>query len=133
MLSAREFAKQLLATADGRISVAEFEEWFELNSWNIHKQLDQGLIDAVFHVEELFSAYSDRRAEESGLRRALAEIARELLSDEAALSKIPFVLGETEDASVTFAFTGEIVENQEAPDWFPVAGPVHEEELAFGA
>jgi len=132
MLKARELAKRLLATADGRVTVEEFEEWFEEHSWNIHRQGDQGLIDAVFRAEEAFSAYSDQRIGESTLRDSFAEIARELMSGEEPFSKIPFVLGETENASLTFALNGESAKHQDVPDWVPVHGAILQEEVAFG-
>src|SRR5579864_5090324 len=132
MLTAQELAQHLLASAAGRIPIEEFEEWFDLNSWNIHKQRDQGLIDAVFHVEESFSSYADGRIDESALRRSFEKIARELLSHESVLLEEPYALAETQDVTLDFTFNGGALKIHPAvPRWFPVAGPVRDEELAF--
>jgi hypothetical protein len=133
MLTAEELAQRLLASAAGRIPVEEFEEWFDSNSWNVHKQRDQDMIDAVFHVEESFSSYADGRVDESALRRSLEEIAHELLSHELVFLEEPYALADTENVTLDFTFTGGVQRIHPAtPRWFPVAGPIRDEELAFG-
>ena len=81
MLNVQELASQLLASGSGQISIEDFEDWFDSNSWNVHQKGDQALIDAVFRIEELFSAYYDKRIDESGLQRSFGEISRQLECD----------------------------------------------------
>jgi hypothetical protein len=69
MLNFQELANELIACADGQISVEDFEEWFDQNSWNVHQQQEQNLIDMVFRVEALFSAYAGGRLDRQGLLR----------------------------------------------------------------
>jgi hypothetical protein len=45
----------------GKTSIGDFEEWFALGSWNVHRQRDGDLTDTVFQIEYLFSALNDGR------------------------------------------------------------------------
>jgi len=75
MLHSEELADQLNRCAGGLTSIEEFEEWFALNSWNVHQQDDKHLIDAVFRVEYLFSSLNDGHLETSEVLRQFAEVA----------------------------------------------------------
>jgi hypothetical protein len=61
MLHTNELADQLKRCADGQVSIGDFEEWFALGSWNVHRQRDGDLTDTVFQIEYLFSALNDGR------------------------------------------------------------------------
>jgi hypothetical protein len=75
MLHSKDLADQLKLCADGQVSVEDFEEWFALNSWNVHRQQNKDLTDAVFRVEYLFSSLNDGRLEARDVRREFAELA----------------------------------------------------------
>lgn len=74
MMDLYELARQLRACAGG-LSIEDFEDWFDLNSWNVHQQNDQDLTDAVFRVEALHSAYADGRLSDDDFRKELARMA----------------------------------------------------------
>jgi serine/threonine protein phosphatase PrpC len=78
MLDHEQFSIRMRGCADGKIALDEFEEWFDAESWNVHQQLDQGLIDAVFQVESLLSAYNDGRIDCAAMQHGLGLIAAQL-------------------------------------------------------
>jgi len=92
MLSARELVDQLLASAEGKVSIEDFEEWFGSASRNVHQQQDQDLIDSVFHLESLFSDYSGNRIGRSELLRSFEAIAVELKAEDAGQCEAAFAL-----------------------------------------
>jgi hypothetical protein len=88
MLHSEEMADQLKRCADGRESIEDFEEWFALNSWNVHQQQDKDLIDAVFRVEYLFSSLNDGRLKAPEVLHEFADLAT-AMADVQALRKGP--------------------------------------------
>lgn len=73
MLDFQELGNQLSACARGRVSIEDFEEWFDENSWNVHQQPNQRLIDVVFEIESLFSAHQGGRLNRQSLLHSLQE------------------------------------------------------------
>jgi len=89
-MNAQDFSNQLCMAADGQLSISEFEDWFELNSWNVHKLLDKQLVNAVFEAEEAFSAHSDYRMSSEDLRRSFSALAGKLTKKDLANAIRPF-------------------------------------------
>ena len=76
MLDAQKLAERLRECASGKLSLAEFEDWFVLRSWDIHRQQDQSLIDWVFEIEALFSAHHDQQLSTGDLSQQFGELAK---------------------------------------------------------
>ena len=72
----QDFADQLEACAGRKVSLADFEDWFERNSWDAHKQSDSNLTKTVFRVESLLSARDDNRLSDADLMTRLKELAK---------------------------------------------------------
>jgi hypothetical protein len=89
-MESRKFEDQLRACADGQLSIADFEAWFEIESWNIHKRNDQCLIDSVFEVEEAISLYSDNRLGADEMRSLFAKLAGPAMASGLANTIRPF-------------------------------------------
>lgn len=95
MIEFQELSNRLADCAAERISLGQFEDWFVLNSWNIHQANDQELVDAVFRIEALLSGHLDNRIDSATLLRAFGNLAREYRRDgKAVLLYSHFVLGE---------------------------------------
>jgi hypothetical protein len=71
----QDFADQLEACAEHKVSLDDFENWFERNSWDIHKQSDPVLTRTVFRIESLLSALDDGRVIEADLMARFRELA----------------------------------------------------------
>jgi hypothetical protein len=67
---------------DGELSIEDFEDWFALDSWNVHQQQNKDLTDAVFRVEYLFSSLNDGRLK-------VPEVLREFAALAAAVKSLP--------------------------------------------
>ena len=90
MLHSKELADQLKRCADGLVSIEDVEEWFDLDSWNVHQQHNKDLTDAVFRVEYLFSSLNDGRL-------TVPEALREFAATAQSLRKEPIALGDRYD------------------------------------
>ena len=76
MFSARELHSRVQACIEGRISRDEFEDWFSVESWNVHKWGSADLVDAVFAIEAAFSSRHFDRVAENQFRAELANAIR---------------------------------------------------------
>jgi hypothetical protein len=88
-LDSRELVNELKRCAEGRLPIGDFEEWFAINSWNVHKQQDTRLTEAVFRIEELFSLLNDGHLQASDLLQRLGEVATDCFPP---LGHDPFVV-----------------------------------------
>jgi hypothetical protein len=99
MLHSEEMADQLKRCADGQGSIEDFEEWFALNSWNVHQQQNKDLTDAVFRVEYLFSSLNDGRLKAPEVLREFAELATAMATVQ-SLRKEPIALYNHSDSKI---------------------------------
>jgi hypothetical protein len=81
MIELKELSNRLAECSAGEISIGDFEDWFVLNSWNIHQANNPELLDAVFRIEALLSEQLDNRIDDAALLRAFADLAAEYRSD----------------------------------------------------
>jgi hypothetical protein len=74
MVSSSQIRKQLAEFLDGQMILAEFEDWFVQNTWNIHLSGSVSAQSLTFAVEESLSEYSGQHISEQSLRRELSRI-----------------------------------------------------------
>jgi hypothetical protein len=91
MLNFQELANRLAACANGQIPVEDFEDWFDENSWNVHQQQNQGLVDAVFQVEALFSAHQSGLLNQQSLLQKFRELQGTVRPFGGCISRVVFL------------------------------------------
>ncbi len=77
MVSYSQISEQLARYLNGRTDLDSFEDWFVINSWNIHLANDPNAESLVFAVEESLAEYSSGHITEAQL---VAELRAILLS-----------------------------------------------------
>jgi len=75
MTSAREIRTQLQNWLDGAISFRQFEDWFVLETWNIHRSNDDEAESITDEIELNLSEYSDGLLTKEELAKELTRIA----------------------------------------------------------
>jgi hypothetical protein len=68
MVSYSQISEELARYLNGRIDLDSFEDWFVVNSWNIHMANDPSAESLVFAVEESLAEYSSGHLTESQLK-----------------------------------------------------------------
>ena len=63
-----------LAEALAQSQLAEFEDWFIQNTWNVHKSGDEDLIRLVYSIELRLAEHSSGHLSKAALRNELQEI-----------------------------------------------------------
>jgi hypothetical protein len=125
MLRSNELADRLKRCGDGQLPLEDFEDWFALNSWNVHLQQNKNLTDAVFRVEYLFSSLNDGRLKVPEVRRefaALAAAVKTLPAEPGA--RAPFAFQPNPPSPYSIAKSQQFIADDES-NWLPV--------LAFGS
>jgi hypothetical protein len=85
-MTAHEILAQLRLCSDAKLSIEDFEEWFDSASWDVHQYGVKPLTDAVFAIESILSDYSAGRADEGFVRRFFFVVGTSLESAIASLS-----------------------------------------------
>jgi hypothetical protein len=73
MFSLDELRQKIDRYLDREISLSELEDWFSIESWNVHQWGSEEEIERVFSLESLFSKYHFEELGESGFRTELAK------------------------------------------------------------
>ena len=76
MFSLDELRRKIGRCVAGALSVSDFEDWFSIESWNVHQWGSADEIDLVFSIEALFSRHHFESLEETELRMELAKSIR---------------------------------------------------------
>ena len=58
MISSSQIRSKLALVIAGRIPLDEFEDWFVLNTWNVHKTGSKAAEVLTFAIQELLSEYA---------------------------------------------------------------------------
>ena len=72
MFNLDQLRQQIDRYLAGDLSLSELEDWFSIESWNVHQWGSAQEIDRVFSLESLFSKYHFENLGESSLRLELA-------------------------------------------------------------
>lgn len=76
MLSLDQLSAKTEALLRDQVSLDEFEDWFSVASWDIQRQDDRNLRDAVFAIEAVFSRYLDGNVSRAQLPREVSAAIR---------------------------------------------------------
>ncbi len=68
MLNGQQLADKLRECSKGHITLDAFDDWFAVESWNIHKQPNQELTDTVYEIEGIGSDHLFNGLSEAGVR-----------------------------------------------------------------
>ena len=74
MISSSQIRNELAIALAGVIPLHEFEDWFVLNTWNIHKGGSRAAEILTFAIQEALSEYTSGHVSESQLRQELEQI-----------------------------------------------------------
>ena len=75
MANASEIRTHLADWLDGKFSLAEFEDWFVPETWNVHKSNDPEAESLADEIELRLSEYSGGHLRAEQLREELKELA----------------------------------------------------------
>lgn len=100
MLNRSQISEELAKFLNEKSSLDDFEDWFVVNTWNIHQAKDTEAEKLVFAVEESLAEFSSHHISETQLRQELRNI---LLSPD--LSVIEVSAG-AEERSVSSLHSG---------------------------
>lgn len=78
MFTADQLQHEIAECTGGRVSVNAFEDWFRVNSRNIHAVEDNALVDAAFSIEGLFSDRQYEDLSDDDFRSQLRDIGQAL-------------------------------------------------------
>lgn len=76
MVEESEVQNRLAALANGQMSIDDFAEWIEANSWNMHADSPAVAVEIVSSIHLLLSEYDNGDWSESGLRAELLKQSR---------------------------------------------------------
>jgi len=109
MLSLDQISKKIDDLEHDRISLDEFEDWFSVESWNVHDHGDENLSDVVFSLESVFSRYYDGKVKREKLSQELANAlgsSASLRVVKVHLHKPAFVSTKPQDITLRFGARG---------------------------